>query len=138
MRLSLTTPRGALVDQDVDEVNAPGVLGEFGVLPGHVPFLSALRPGVLVYRAQGVAHVVAVRSGALEVVRQSQGDKVLVLCGDAEPARDIDREAAVRELADMDSEIARFKGETDGHQQAVLARRAWAAVRVDAAASVAS
>ena len=42
MRLSVTTPQGALVEADVDEVTAPGALGEFGVLPGHVPFLSAL------------------------------------------------------------------------------------------------
>ena len=45
MQLSVTTPRGALVDTEVDEVTAPGALGEFGVLPGHVPFLSALKPG---------------------------------------------------------------------------------------------
>ena len=53
MKLSVTTPRGALVDADVDEVTAPGALGEFGVLPGHVPLMSALKPGVLVYRAGG-------------------------------------------------------------------------------------
>ena len=46
MRLSVTTPRGALVDTDVEEVTAPGELGEFGVLPGHVPLMSALKPGV--------------------------------------------------------------------------------------------
>ena len=52
MRLSVTTPRGALVDTDVDEVTAPGELGEFGVLPGHVPLMSALKPGVLWYKGK--------------------------------------------------------------------------------------
>ena len=37
MRLSVTTPRGAVVETEIDEITAPGTLGEFGVLPGHVP-----------------------------------------------------------------------------------------------------
>ncbi len=52
MKLSVTTPRGAIVDTDVDEVTAPGELGEFGVLPGHVPLMSALKPGVIWYKAK--------------------------------------------------------------------------------------
>ena len=50
MHLTVTTPRGSLVQIEVDEIAAPGALGEFGVLPGHVPFMTALKPGVLFYR----------------------------------------------------------------------------------------
>ena len=60
MKLSLTTPKGALVDADVEEVTAFGELGELGVLPGHVPLMTALRPGVLSYKAKDHDGVVAV------------------------------------------------------------------------------
>lgn len=137
MRLSLTTPRGALVDADVEEITAPGALGEFGVLPGHVPFLSVLKPGVFVYRAKEGARYLAVGKGVLEVARGGKEDKVLVLVDEAVHAREIDAGAAAKELADTDAEIARFKGEANGQYQALLGRRAWAAARVDAAGRVA-
>ncbi|HEY0711090.1 MAG TPA: F0F1 ATP synthase subunit epsilon, partial [Polyangia bacterium] len=63
MRLSVTTPRGSLVETEVDEITAPGALGEFGILPGHIPFVSSLKPGVFVYRIKGDAHVLAVGEG---------------------------------------------------------------------------
>ena len=52
MKLSLTTPRGALVDTDVEEVTAPGELGELGVLPGHVPLMIGAAPGRALYKAK--------------------------------------------------------------------------------------
>jgi F-type H+-transporting ATPase subunit epsilon len=139
MRLSLTTPRGALVDAEVDEVTAPGALGEFGVLPGHVPFLSVLRPGVFVYRTKEGPRYLAVGDGVLEVARVAgdKGDKVLVLVDQANHAREVDRDTAAKELAAIDQEIAHWKKETAGEYQALLARRAWAAARVDAAARLA-
>jgi F-type H+-transporting ATPase subunit epsilon len=139
MRLSLTTPRGALVDADVDEVTAPGALGEFGVLPGHVPFLSVLRPGVFVYRTKDGPRYLAVGDGVLEVARVGEkGDKVLVLVDQASHAREVDREAAAKELAAVDQEIAHWKKENAGEFQALLSRRAWAAARVEAAARIAA
>src|SRR5260221_2403027 len=105
MKLSVTTPRGALVDADVDEVTAPGALGELGVLPGHVPLMSALKPGVLVYRAGGAgarAGVVAVGPGFLQVAAPAQNDtahdQVLVLVDQALAAADLDPAAAVTDL----------------------------------------
>jgi len=139
MRLSLTTPRGALVEADVEEVTAPGALGEFGVLPGHVPFLSVLRPGVFVYRTKDGPRYLAVGDGVLEVARVAgdKGDKVLVLVDQAAHARELDREAAARELSTLDHEIAHWKKESAGEFQALLSRRAWAAARVEAANRVA-
>jgi F-type H+-transporting ATPase subunit epsilon len=139
MRLSLTTPRGALVEADVEEVTAPGALGEFGVLPGHVPFLSVLRPGVFVYRTKDGPRYLAVGDGVLEVARVAgdKGDKVLVLVDQAANAREVDREAAAKELAAVDQEIAHWKKDNAGEYQALLSRRAWAAARVEAAARVA-
>jgi F-type H+-transporting ATPase subunit epsilon len=139
MHLSLTTPRGALVDAEVDEVTAPGALGEFGVLPGHVPFLSVLKPGVFIYRTKDGPRYVAVGDGVLEVARTSgdKGDKVLVLVDQATHAREVDRDAATKELATLDHEIAQWKKETAGEYQALLARRAWVAARMDAASRLA-
>ena len=139
MRLSLTTPRGALVDAEVDEVTAPGALGEFGVLPGHVPFLSALKPGVFVYRVKGDSHLVAVGEGVLEVVRTNlesgaTHEKVIVLVSEALLAGEIDRDAAAKEVTAADHELGHWKGDLGGDYKALQSRRAWAQARVDAAA----
>jgi F-type H+-transporting ATPase subunit epsilon len=134
MRLSVTTPRGSLVEAEVDEVTAPGALGEFGVLPGHVPFLSALKPGVFVYRNKTESHILAVSDGVLEVVRSNGGDKVLVLVSDAASASEVDRDAATKEVAVADAELARWDKDLGGEYKALLTRRAWAAARIDAAA----
>ena len=45
--VNLVTPRGVVAHTDADSVQAPGELGEFELLPGHIPMLTALRPGVL-------------------------------------------------------------------------------------------
>jgi F-type H+-transporting ATPase subunit epsilon len=141
VKLSLTTPRGAVVDTDVDEVTAPGALGEFGVLPGHVPLMSALKPGVLVYRAKDHSGVVAVGPGFLQVAPPAQNDtahdRVLVLVDQALSAADVDRDEAQRDLAAADKDLAAWKGELDGAYKALDVRRQWAQARLDAAARVA-
>jgi F-type H+-transporting ATPase subunit epsilon len=133
LRLSVTTPRGALVEADVLEVIAPGAKGEFDVLPEHVPFLSALNPGVLVYRTTAGPQVLAVGAGVLEVARHADADKVIVLVDQALTAGEIDAAAAAKDLAAADSELAGWKKDLDGEYQALLARRGWAVARVEAA-----
>jgi len=141
MKLSLTTPRGALVDTEVEEVTAPGALGEFGVLPGHEPLMSALKPGVLVYRTKEKSGVVAVGAGFLQVAPVADGaepgaplrDRVLVLVDEATPAGDVDRAAAETDLAAADKELAAWKRDLDGAYEALVVRRQWAQARVDAA-----
>ena len=141
MRLSVTTPRGALVDTDVDEVTAPGELGEFGVLPGHVPLMSALKPGVLWYKGKDRSGVIAVGPGFLQVAQLAQGDahgggtdRVLVLVDQAMTAGDVDRASAEKELATADKELAAWTGEIDGAHEALAVRRGWAQARLDASA----
>ena len=147
MRLSITTPRGALVDTEVEEVTAAGELGEFGVLPGHVPLMSALKPGVLWYRSKDKSGVIAVEQGYLQVAPQAQGqadahaqgrDRVLVLVDQALNAGDVDRSAADRELSGADRDLAAWTGELDGAHHALVIRRGWAQARVDAADRVAA
>jgi len=103
MRFRLVTPARELLDLEVEEVYAPGVLGQFGVLPLHANFLTALEPGELRYRANGKDHYLAVSGGVCEVL----DDVVTVLADAAEPAAEIDvaraREAEQRALARVDS-----------------------------------
>jgi F-type H+-transporting ATPase subunit epsilon len=134
MRLSVTTPYGSLVDADAVEVTAPGALGEFGVLPGHIPFLSAIRPGVLAFRTKEAVRHFAVGEGVLEVARSPEGDKVLVLVNQAATAEEIDRDTAAKELIEAEKQLAEWKQELTGEYHALRTRRDWAAARVDAAA----
>jgi F-type H+-transporting ATPase subunit epsilon len=142
VKLSLTTPKGALVDTDVEEVTAPGEIGELGVLPGHVPLMTALRPGVLSYRSKEHDGVVAVGQGFLQVAPLPRAadapgrDRVLVLVDQALAAADIDRETAARELGEADKALSAWKGELDGTYFALVLKRGWAQARLDAVARI--
>jgi F-type H+-transporting ATPase subunit epsilon len=146
MRLLVTTPRGALVDTEIDEVTASGELGEFGVLPGHVPLMSALKPGVLWYKAKDHTGILALGQGFLQVAPPlPQGDdhqsgagrdRVLVLVDQALTAKDVDVTRAERDLAVAEKDLAAWHGELDGAHQALVERRGWAQARLDAAARV--
>ncbi len=48
-QVQLVTPKGIMLDKLVDEVIAPGLMGEFGVLIGHTPMLTFIKPGVFSY-----------------------------------------------------------------------------------------
>lgn len=90
LKLELVTPYQQVLSQEVDEVTAPGVLGEFGVLPGHTPLLTTLKIGELTYRQGQELFHVAVNWGYVEV----EDDTVTVLVTTAEPADQIDLERA--------------------------------------------
>ncbi len=134
MHLTVTTPRGYLVQIEADEIVAPGVMGEFGVLPGHVPLVSVLKPGVLVYRVKESVRYLAVGDGLLQVARTPDGEKVEVLVDRGEHGKDVDREAAQKELLAADAELAKSKADTLAELKPLNDRRAWAAARVEAAA----
>lgn len=92
LRLRIVTPERLLLDEEVEEVVAPGAAGEFGVLPDHIAFLTVLAPGRLVYRSGNQRTVLAIFGGYAEVA-----DNVMTVLADgAEPARQIDLEAARR------------------------------------------
>jgi F-type H+-transporting ATPase subunit epsilon len=133
MRLTVTTPRGYLVQLEVEELAAPGVEGEFGILPGHIPFMSVLKPGVLSYRGKDGTKYLAVGDGLLQIARTADGDKVEVLVNRAEQGKDVDRDAAQRELTAADSDLAKSKAENTAELKPMHDRRAWAAAQVDAA-----
>ncbi len=88
--LEIVTPYGLVVSEEVDEVVCSGSEGEFGVLPGHVPFFTTLKIGMLAYRKGNSTKYVFVNWGYAEV----GPDKVMVLADSAEKAEDIDVERA--------------------------------------------
>jgi len=114
------------------------------VLPGHVPLMSALKPGVLWYKAKDHTGVVALGQGFLQVAPLPQADdghgagrdRVLVLVDQALTARDVDTARAEKDLSAADKELAAWHGELDGAHQALVERRGWAQARIDAAARV--
>lgn len=106
LHLQVVTPRGEVLSSDVDEVYIPGVLGEFGVLVGHVPFLSAVRPGIVRYRGAGKSGRLAVGSGLAEV---GAGDHVVVLVEQARTEAG-DQDALRAELAELKRRAASAAG----------------------------
>ena len=92
VRFELATPNRLVVSEDVDEVVAPGLQGYFGVLPGHVPFLTSLQSGEVSYRSGRTEQYLAVSGGFAEV----QGDRMTILAERAERPEEIDRERALR------------------------------------------
>src|SRR5580704_4193380 len=66
IRLEIVTPKGRALDVSADEVTAPSVEGEFGVMPGHLPLLAALRTGLVTYRVGGETKKCAIGPGFAE------------------------------------------------------------------------
>lgn len=127
--VNLVTPRGVVAHTDADSVQAPGELGEFELLPGHIPMLTALRPGVLTIGTKARARY-AVSSGYLRV---DPTGAVEILVEQAMPTGDIDAETAKKDLAAAEAEIAKWGDRPlDGDYVNVQQRAGWARARLDA------
>ncbi len=118
LTLEVVTPYGSVLKEEVDEVVATGTEGEFGVLPGHVPFVTTLKIGMLIYKKGGTAHYVFVNSGYSEVYE----DRILVLADSAERAEDIDVERAREALRRAEERLAKQEDIDFARAQAALAR----------------
>jgi F-type H+-transporting ATPase subunit epsilon len=90
LKLEMVTPYKRVLATEVDEVTAPGSIGELGILPGHTSLLTTLNIGALHYRQDGQTFYVAVNWGYIEV----EDDTVTVLVETAEPSDQIDLERA--------------------------------------------
>jgi F-type H+-transporting ATPase subunit epsilon len=97
--LEIITPERRMVGQEVDMVEAPGSAGEFGVLPGHVAFLTTLGHGEIRYMSEGTTRFIATSGGFTEVL----DNKVTMLVDTAEFEEEIDLERArrARERAEL-------------------------------------
>jgi F-type H+-transporting ATPase subunit epsilon len=99
LTLNIVTPDQSFV-HEVDEVSLPGAEGDFGVLPGHTPFFTAIRTGPMWYRKGAEKHHLAVSVGFVEVLPA----KVTVIAQVAERAEDLDQaraEAGMKRAEEM-------------------------------------
>ena len=108
----LVSPTRLVFSGEAEQVDVPGAEGNFGVLPGHAPFISALRPGVLTIRNGADVKRYFVRGGFAEV----NPEGLTVLAETAVPVEDVDREAmadaikaAEKNVADARDDAARWK-----------------------------
>lgn len=92
IRLEVVTPKGAVIKEDVDIVNAPGFGGDFGVLANHAPFLSTLKIGLLTYEQGKQRETLMISGGFCEV----SNNKITFLVESAEFGRQVDVERAMK------------------------------------------
>lgn len=126
LQLEIVTPDKVVLETSADYVGAPGVDGDFGILPHHIPLLSAISIGELYYRQGTQTHWAFLSGGFLEV----NDNKVTILAESAELATeiDIDRAQQARERAE-----ARMRSEnmgTDPRRAEAALRRALARIQV--------
>ena len=87
LTLEVVTPFRTVLNEDVDSVTLPGIEGEMGILPEHVPLLTTLDAGIMSYENNnGETHAIAVHWGYAQV----DGNNVRVLAELAETADEID------------------------------------------------
>lgn len=128
LTINLVTPQGPIAQEESDAVLAPGRMGQFEILAGHVPFLSELHAGVLVFGEAVEKQFFAVGPGFLEV---EPNGVVQVLCEQACAVADIDIEAAQAELSEAEGKINDWKDSLDGEYRSLKSRLEWAQAQVD-------
>ena len=114
LRLEVVTPFRTVLNEDVDSVSLPGIEGEMGILPEHVPLLTTLDAGIMSYvNSSGSTQAIAVHWGYAQV----DGNNVRVLAELAETADEIDlpraleAEKKAKELLQGDTTKAEWEDE---------------------------
>ena len=126
LQLEIVTPEKLVLSEQVDYVGARGVLGDFGVLPGHIPMLAALSVGGLVYSVNGKYRRVFVNEGVAEVLP----GKVTVLAESAEPADCIDLARAMEARRRAEERLAGKEEAVNMHRASASLRRALARIQI--------
>lgn len=103
VQFELVSPEQLLLSEDVEMVVVPGGEGDFGVLPGHSPMISTVRPGVIhVFADGGVSSRIFVAGGFAEVT----GSRCTVLAEEALAVDDIDRAKVESDLQNAVEDIS--------------------------------
>lgn len=127
--LEIVTPQGLVVSTQVEEAYVPGSQGDFGILPGHVPFLTALRVGELHYRQGKEIHYIAVNRGFADVL----ATRTTILTDTAEPAGKIDMARAQRAQMRATEQLKKLsKDDPDYHKEKDALERARIRIQVAA------
>jgi F-type H+-transporting ATPase subunit epsilon len=102
----LVSPEKLAFSGEVDQVDVPGVEGDFGVLAGHAPVVAAIRPGILVVMSGGTKQKIIVLGGLAEV-----SDKGLTVLADvATSMQDLDKQAFAEQISGMEAKLAEKEG----------------------------
>jgi F-type H+-transporting ATPase subunit epsilon len=126
--VNVVTPKGVIAHTEADSVVAPGELGEFELLAGHIPMLTALKPGVLTIGTKARARY-AVSNGYLRV---DPAGSVEILVEQALPAKEVDAEVARKDLATAEADLAKWGDKPmDGDYISLQQRAGWARARLD-------
>ena len=123
LQLEVVTPDRVVLSESVEYVSVTGLEGEFGVLPGHVPFLSALKVGCPHYIQNGQTRFFFISGGFAEVV----DNKVLILAESAELEEEIDEKRAKESQKRAEERLAKATTHTP-EGDAIDALRAEAAL----------
>lgn len=122
IRLEVVTPEKSVVDDEAQIVVAPGSQGEFGVLVGHTPFLTTLKPGIVRYTdSGGKEHFIFVSGGFAEALPSG----VTILAESAEKRSDIDigrAKAAMERAKKRLDEVNRQENVDRGRAKGALER----------------
>ncbi len=105
IQLEIVTPRGRALAIQVDEVTAPSVAGEFGVLPGHLPLLAALRTGIVSYRQGTETRRCAVGGGFAE----AGPDRLIMLTDEYAERESIDPVIVRKDLAEVEEQLRKLE-----------------------------
>ncbi|MFO0573024.1 MAG: ATP synthase F1 subunit epsilon [Polyangia bacterium] len=128
LKLHVVTPTGQALDREVDEVTVPGLLGELGILPGHVPLLAATKAGVLRYRRGTERGRMALGPGFAEVDGK---DTVLALVQKAADGESVNVAAAEELLASANERLKGDSKDSQEAQAAAAADRDWALAQLE-------
>jgi F-type H+-transporting ATPase subunit epsilon len=131
--LEIVTPKGRALAVTVDEVTAPSVQGEFGVLPGHLPVVAAIRTGLVTYRQGAELKKVAVGPGFAEAGQ----NKLLVLAEDYAERQQIDPVVVRKELAEVEAKLEKVLAQMEttpdleSERKALIDRENWLAAQLE-------
>ena len=107
----LVSPEKLAFSGEVDQVDIPGVEGDFCVLIGHAPVIAAIRPGILTITTGGAHEKVIVLGGLAEM-----SDKGLTVLADvATSIQDVDRAQFAETIAEMEAKLAEKEGSELDH-----------------------
>ena len=98
----LVSPEKLLFSGDVNQVDVPGAEGDFGVLAGHAPFVTTVRPGILTVYREGDPLKVVVNGGFAEVNPQG----LTILADMAVPLEEFDRAELASQIKDVEEDVA--------------------------------
>lgn len=126
--LEIVTPTGVALRERVNELTAPSVTGEFGVLPGHLPILAALRTGLVSYKQDGKENKIAVHHGFVEIVH----DTALLLTEKYATRDQVDVIAVRKRMKEVDDELDHWTGElTDPRRAELIEEEQWLATKLE-------